>query len=648
MLMSSGERYQRGLERALAECVRTGVEALKPPPVLTLSEWANRYAHLSPETSAKGGKFTSFRYQDGIMDAVTDPAVTQVTVMKSARVGYTKILDHVVGYFIHQDPSPILVVQPRVEDAEDYSRTEIAPMLRDTPVLADIAGDLKAKDSNQRVAKRVFRNGSSVAFVGANSPGGFRRITARIVAFDEVDGYPAEGAGNEGDQIALGTKRSETFWNRKIILGSTPTVKGISRIEKAWDESDQRRYFVPCPHCGAKQTIKWANIHWNKGEDGSHKPETAYLVCEAAGCVIEEHHKPWMIDNGEWVAGKPFNGRAGFHIWAGYSLFPNASWGNLAAEWLRVHSDPHLLKTFINLVLGEPWEEDAEKVDGHALMSRLEDWGAPDAPAEVLAVTCGVDVQDDRLEVERVGWGVEETSWSLDHKIIYGDPSGPELWAELDAYLLTPTHRADGVSLPVHATAVDSGGHHTQAVYRFVKDRMRRRVYAIKGQGGAGVPVWPKRASKNNKGRVNLFMVGVDAAKDAIYARLRITTPGPGYCHFPVGREPAYFEQLTAEQVQTKYVRGFPTRVYVLPGGRRNEGLDLRVYSYAALQSLNLRWGTVQAENARHLAARAAPPPKPTYREPEDDAPAPVPVPPPVAVNRPPQRGRVVRRSSWM
>jgi len=615
----SAEQYAKGRAALIEAMLYARREALKPPPRLTLSQWANRFAYLSPETSAKGGKFQAFAYQNGIMDAITDPSVLQITVMKSARVGYTKILDHVAGYFIHQDPSPILIVQPRVEDAEDYSRTEIAPMLRDTPALAAIAGDLKAKDANQRILKRSFKNGASVSFVGANSPGGFRRITARIIAFDEVDGYPVDGAGNEGDQITLGTKRSETFWNRKIILGSTPTIKGVSRIEKAWEESDQRRYFVPCPHCGASQTIKWANLKWERDEaTGDHKPETAYLVCEAAGCIIEEHHKPAMIDAGEWVAAKPSKGHAGFHIWAGYSLFPNACWGNLAAEFLRVHKDPHLLKTFVNLVLGETWEDDAEKVDGHGLMARCVESFDP-APAGVLAITCGVDVQDDRLEIERVGWGVEERSWSLDHVILYGDPSAPDVWRELDAYLHDKTTRADGVELPVHAACVDSGGHHTQAVYKFVKDRFRRRVYAIKGIGGPGKPIWPKRASKNNKGRINLFMVGVDAAKDAVYARLRIKQEGPGYCHFPKGREPVYFEQLTAEVVQTKHIRGFPSRVYVLPGGRRNEALDLRVYAYAALVSLNIRWGQLQSEQraARrpetgtepHSVVEALPPP---------------------------------------
>ncbi len=219
------------------------------------------------------------------MDAITDPANDEVWVKKSARVGFTKILDNAVGYFIHQDPSPILVVQPRVEDAEDYSSTEIAPMLRDTPVLAEIAGDLKAKDGTQKLLKRVFRNGSSVTFVGANSPGGFRRITVRVIIFDEVDGYPVGGAGSGGDQLSLGKRRGETFWNRRVVLGSTPTKKGLSRIGKGYEDTDQRRFFVACPHCGERQVLEWGGkdtpygIKWHRDADGKRLPETAYYAC---------------------------------------------------------------------------------------------------------------------------------------------------------------------------------------------------------------------------------------------------------------------------------------------------------------------------------------------------------------------------------
>lgn len=561
-----------------------------------MSEWAERFAHLSAETSADAGKFRAFAYQNGIMDAVTSPEVRQVTVIKSARVGYTKILDHVVGYFIHQDPSPVLVVQPRVEDAEDYSRTEIAPMLRDTPVLAEIAGDLKAKDSNQRVQKRVFRNGSSVAFIGANSPGGFRRITARIAAFDEIDGYPVTGAGNEGDQIALGIKRTESFWNRKVILGSTPTLKGVSRIEKAWNESDQRRYHVPCPHCGVMQVLRWENLRWDKDIDGDgrivgHRPETAHFVCVESGCVIEEHDKPRMIDAGEWIADKPFAGHAGFHIWAGYSLFENAAWRYLVEEFLRVRKDPALLQTFVNLVLGETWEEQGETVAANSLIGRAEAYDADTLPDHVAVLVAGVDTQGDRLEVQVVGFGAKEEAWPCRYEVLRGDPAQPDVWRQLDEVLLQSYGTESGRSLRIRATCIDSGGHHAEAVYRFCRARRGRRVFATKGAPGAR-PVWPKRASRGGvKGADQVYIVGVDTAKDAIYARLRIAQPGPGYIHFPSddGFAQDYFDQLTVEQVVTRYREGRPYRVWTKPASARNEALDTFVLALAAMKSLPMR-----------------------------------------------------------
>ena len=585
--------YKEGLEELRRRIQEAKRLALKPPPKLSLSEWANTYGVLSKETSSEPGRFRSFPYQDGIMDAITDPKITTVTVMKSARVGYTRILDHTVGYFLHQDPSPILVVQPRVEDAEDYSRTEIAPMLRDTPVLAELTGELKSRDSDQRLLKRSFKNGATITFVGANSPGGFRRITTRIVCFDEVDGYPVAGAGNEGDQIKLGIKRTETFWNRKIILGSTPTVKGMSRIESSYEESDQREYYVPCPHCGYMQTIKWRNIKWGRLESGEPDFDNIFLVCEDKGCEIAETNKHYMVKNGEWRAHKPTNRHAGFKIWAGYSLFPNASWTNIVKEWYSVHRDPLLRKTFVNLVLGETWEDDAETVDPNSLMARAEEWSKVPLPVKV--ITAGVDVQDDRFEVEVVGWTTGEESWSLSHHIIYGDPAAPHIWKELEAYLTRSWEREDGAIMPIRMACIDSGGHHTQAVYAFVKNK-GHRVRAIKGSENG--PVWPLRASRNNKAKVHLWMVGTHSAKDSIYARLRLSTPGPGYCHFPKNRDMAYYDQLTSEVVKIKFTNGFKKRFYELPPNKRNEALDIRVYAYAALVSLNIRWGDLAAADA--------------------------------------------------
>ncbi|MGV8002829.1 phage terminase large subunit family protein [Photorhabdus temperata subsp. temperata] len=574
---------------------------IRPPEPLSLSAWANKYAVLSKETSAQTGRFRSFAYQDGIMDAITDPTVTYVSVMKSARVGYTKILDHVVGYYLAHDPSPILVVQPRVEDAEDYSKTEIAPMLRDTPVLAEISGDPKAKNSNQTILKKTFLNGANLTLVGANSPGGFRRITCRIILFDEVDGYPSGGAGVEGDQIALGTKRSETFWNRKIVLGSTPTVKGTSRIEKSFGDSDQRYYYVPCPHCGEYQILEWGGpdtpygIKWDKDENGNGLPDTAYYVCRHNGCMIHHNEKPGIVKRGEWRATKPFKGHAGFHIWAGYSLFPNAAWKYLVAEWLRVKNDPLMRQTFINLVLGEPYEDRGEKaLSERKLLERCEVFAA-EVPDGVAVLTAGIDTQDDRFEIEIVGWGRNEESWSIAYDVIEGDLETDEPWKRLDMYLKQVWRRADGRGFTIMAACMDSGGHHTQQVYEFSKARIGRRIWAIKGEsarGGKRSPVWPtKKPTLRTKSSFKPIILGVNAAKDTIRGRLHIDPPLPSeasasYMHFPADRDLNYFSQLLAERSVLKESGGQRFRVWEQLPGRANEALDCRVYGYAALCGL--------------------------------------------------------------
>lgn len=634
------DRYGRGRSALIAALAAARRENLQPPPKLTLSEWAETYGVLSRETSAQTGRFRAFGYQTGIMDAITDPTVETVTVMKSARVGYTKILDHVVGFFLHQDPSPILLVQPRVEDAEDYSKTEIAPMLRDTPVLAALAGDPKAKDSGQTILKKTLLNGASLTMVGANSPAGFRRITARVILFDEIDGYPAGGAGSEGDQIALGRKRGETFWNRKVVMGSTPTIKGLSRIERSWEESDQRYYHVPCPHCGAMQPLEWGGpetphgIKWKKDAAGKGLPETVYYVCRANGCIIDEADKPGMIAAGDWIATKPFTGHAGFHIWAGYSLFVNAGWQHLVAEWLRVKDDPLARRTFYNLVLGEPYEDRGDKAfSEHKLAARAEVWAA-EVPDGVAVLTAGGDVQDDRVEIEIVGWGRNEESWSIAHEVIEGDPDSATLWAQVDAVLKRIWHRADGRGFEVMAACIDSGGHHTQRVYDFAKERLGRRVWAIKGEAarsGLRSPVWPtKRPTARTKASYRPIILGVNAAKDVIRTRLHIEESGPGMMHFPADRDVNYFAQLTAERSVVKAVGGQRYRVWELLPGRRNEALDCRVYAYGALCGL-LHFGLklnrrADGLNEPHVADDPAPAPEvPAY------------VPPPVQIPQIPQ-----------
>ncbi len=575
--------------------------AWRPPPKLTLSQWAESHAYLSEESSAEAGKWHNIPYQVGIMDAFTDPEVERITCMKSARVGWTKILNNVAGYFIHQDPCPIMIVQPTIEDAEGYSKEEIAPMIRDTPVLRELVSESKAKDSGNTILQKLFPGGS-LSMVGANSPRGFRRVSRRVVMFDEVDGYPAS-AGAEGDQIKLGIKRTEYYWNRKIADGSTPTIADHSRVEKSYLASDQRRYFVPCPHCGEEQFLKWGGqdakfgIKWPEGE-----PDKAYYVCEHNGCIIDHSAKRGMIEQGRWLATKPENGpkHAGFHIWAAYSYSPNATWGNLATEFLAAKEDPEELKTFVNTALGECWTETfTAKLGAEGLAARVEEYSLLTCPARCLLLTAAIDVQDNRLAVKVKGWGEGEESWLINWMEIFGDPSdlskdGP--WHQALNVLTQPYPHELGRSLKVRATAVDTGGHFTNEAYMFCRLNKRRGVFAIKGSSKEGKPVLgkPSKQDVNWKGQtiasgVELRMVGTDTVKATVYGRIkRGAKDGPGAYHWPLNISAAieYFKQLTSEKQLPKYRNGQKYLVWVKKDKDRNEALDCEVYCYAALHFL--------------------------------------------------------------
>lgn len=563
-----------------AALVMARAENLKPPPVLTVSEWADTYRRLSSEASSEPGAWITARaeYQRGIMDAISDEVVEGVVVMSSAQVGKTEIVNNVVGFHIAQDPAPLLIVMPTLEMGEAWSKDRLAPMLRDTPALSGKVKDPRARDSGNTLLHKQFPGGH-LTICGANSPSSLASRPIRVVLCDEVDRYPPS-AGAEGDPVALAKKRSATFWNRKLILTSTPTLKGHSRIERAYEASDRRRFWVPCPHCDETQVLMWANVKWPPNE-----PNRAAYHCVSCGTEWSDVERWAAIRRGAWRPEGPFQGVAGFWLNELYSPWTRVA--DIATTFVEAKKSPETLRAFVNTSLGETWEEQGEGIDGGGLVERAEEW--TDVPGGVLVLTAGVDVQADRLEVEIVGWGRDEESWSLEHVRLFGDPSAPAVWSDLDRLLLQNWTREDGVALPVTAVCVDSG-YATQAVYSYCAGRYRRRVYCIKGMAGPGRPIWPKKSTKAGQGKVNLFTIGVDAAKDATYARLRITRPGPGFCHFPKDRDPDWFGQLTAEQVVVKYSKGFPTRVWEKKPGARNEALDCRVYAYTALQSLSVVW----------------------------------------------------------
>lgn len=585
---------------------------------MDLAEWADAHAILSAESSAEVGRWRTIPYQRGIMNACTDPDIEKVSVEKSARVGYTKILNHLIGYHIHYDPCGIMVVQPTIEDAEGYSKDEIAPMLRDTPVLAAKFA-AKSRDSNNTILQKNFPGGV-IGMVGANSPRGFRRVSRRIVIFDEVDGYPPS-AGEEGDQIKLGTMRSQYFWNRKIVAGSTPTVKDFSKIEGLFLAGDQRRFFVACPHCDAAQYLKWGGrdkpygIKWPDGE-----PEKAYYACEANGCVIEHKHKRQMIEDADrrqqagepgigWVATNPHGepGHASFHIWAAYSYSPNATWGHLAAEFAAACKDAEQLRTFVNTTLGETWEEEySAKIGAEGLLARVESYQEDIAPEGVTVITAGVDVQPDRLEVTLFGWGDGEEAWRLAHHKIAGDPMQDAVWDELDKILTAGHLHETAEPLPISVCAIDSGdGNTVMAVYNYTRERKALwrqqrfpcQVVATKGAStpgkppiNKGTPVDFKWHATTYKAGATVHSVGSDTIKGTLYARLRTGEPGPGFVHFPASADQDYFKQLTAEKRVIYYKHGNPVGRWEKKNGDRNEALDCAVYAYAALHLMYSRF----------------------------------------------------------
>lgn len=569
------------VEREWVAAQRPGI--FLPRPRLTLSEWADRYRVLSRVASAEPGRWITARapYQRGIMDAISDPAVERVVFMKSAQVGATEILGNAVGYYVHQDPAPILIVQPTLEMARAWSTDRLTPMLRESPVLVGKVTESARRHSGDTILHKQFPGGH-LTIVGANSASGLASRPIRVVLLDEVDRYPAS-AGKEGDPVTLAVKRAATFHNRKVVLASTPTIKGASRIEAEWLASDQRRFLVACPHCGHRQALVWGNLRW-EGDN----PETAAYACADCGAMIPEELKGALLASGQWVATRESR-IAGFHVHALYS--PWARWADLVREWQEVQQDVTRLQTFANLVLGEPWEDTGGTLSPESMAAR-EEVHQTEIPAGVLCLTMGVDVQDDRLEYLVVGWGLGEESWRIAYGRIAGDPtlrapSPTSPWAVLDG-IWRKAWQAPTGTMTIAAAAVDSG-HHTQAVYDYCRERWGGRMYAVKGASTPGRPLAPRKASRLGKPPLPVYIIGVDAGKDLVAAQLRTRLPGPGYMHTPKGIDPEYYVQVTAERPVRKLNAGRWTRRWEVLPGRRNEALDMEVYARAALAIAGLR-----------------------------------------------------------
>ena len=571
----SAERSYAALRNSFAgEC--------EPREDLTVSQWADKYRIVPPGTSPEPGAWRTERvpYLREILDAVSDPTVERVIIQAASQIGKSEILLSVIGFYAHQEPAPILLVQSTELAMRGFSKERVGPMFAATPVLQGklVEG---ARDPNNTIMLRQFPGGLlACAWAGSASSLASRPI--RVVLGDELDRWP-DTTGRDGDPWAQAVQRTSNFHNRKILAVSTPTVEGFSAITRLYDDSDQRRYHVPCPRCGVMQVLEWSGVIY-KREDGTPDLDDVHYRCAHCAGRIEERERPAMVADGAWKSENKHRHR-GYQISALYS--PWVRWRELAGEWIKATSerDKRGLQEFVNLRLGETWTEESERITVEALEKNREHYDL-EVPDGVLLLTAGVDVQDNRLEAEVVGWGVGKESWAISYEIFAGDTATADPWVRLDAFLARTWSRGDGRALGLWCACVDSGGHRTQDVYEFCRARIARNIFAIKGYAGAGRPIVGK-VSTSNQLRVALYPVGADTGKEAVYSRLALSDAGPGFCHFPIGRgfDDEYFKGLVSEK-----------RVVKIRGGRRitewkqvrarNEPLDVRVYATAAMEIL--------------------------------------------------------------
>lgn len=561
------------------------------PPKMLVSDWADTYRRLSAESSAEAGRWRTSRaeYQREMMNAICDPKVKKVVFKTSAQIGKSEIINNILGFYMDYDPAPIMLIQPTNDVMESYSKDRIAPMIRDTPVLKEKIVEAKSRESGNTINYKKFVGGYLV-MIGANAPSQLASRPIRIVLADEVDRYPAS-AGAEGDPLALAEVRQTTFWNKKTVVASTPTIKGASKIDAEYEMSSQEVLNVACPHCGVYQPLVWAQLkfkHFKEQEDGKNgnKFELLGYCCKECGTIDSE--VAWKRQPIKWIASNPsVKHIRGFHLNALASRWK--TWESIVDDFLTAKKQGReKLKVWVNTMLGESWEEESE-LDFNDLLAKRRQYYNCLIPKDVVALTCGVDTQDNRLEYEIVGWGKGRTSWGIKYGIILGDPAHQETWDKLSEVLFADYTREDGLKMNLLATCIDSGGHKTEQVYDYCRDNFLKNVYAIKGIGGSGIPFVKIPKNVNDAG-VYLFGIGVDVGKDTLFSRLKTQyETEAGFCHFPIesdrGYDEEYFKGLTSEHKITKHYKGQARIVWEKRSDRaRNEPLDIRNYATAALE----------------------------------------------------------------
>lgn len=590
-LVASTRIYQRSGDNPLIAGL---IQGFRPRRRLTLSQFAEKRIVLSPERSASPGPFRigDAVYQRGMMDAITDPDVEEAVFLTSSQVGKTSILTAIQGYYAMQEPSPQLSVFPTQIVADAYCEEQFDPTIKDSPKLA-----------------ALFRGydypGGYIAFVGANIPSQLAMRPIRVVTGDEVDRWPAS-SGKEGSPIDLATTRTKTFENRKIILASTPLLTKTSMIVERFRTSKQHFFFVCCHECETAQVLKWERVRFDK-----HREDKATYACEGCGVLWTNAQKRRNVRDAEKRGGgwrrvrdmsffdgyfkslKPKGvteeGRVGFYISELYSPFSTLA--KMAQAWGEAEGDPTKEQAFRNTREGMPWDGEVSSVaDADMLKQRREEYSPRVVPKRAGLVTASVDVQDDRLELLTMAWGVGDEAWLLERIVINSDPSVNATWDILAENLLRRyPHEGGHGTLGIEAVAVDSGGHFTQMVYKFCArhQRVGRLWYAIKGVPGQGKLAWAQSKQKL-RDNTKLFLVGVDDMKTTVYARYGIQKVGPGYVHIHSGINDDLINQMTAEHAVVEYnAHGFPVRNWerIRP---RNEMLDLLVYNNAVRSSINI------------------------------------------------------------
>lgn len=601
------------------EIRRAWLRGLAPDPSLTVSEWADRHRLLSSRAASEAGPYRTARtpYMRAIMDALSPhhPA-SRVVFMKSAQVGATEVGNNWIGYCVHRVPSPILAVQPTVDMAKRLSQQRLDPLFEDSPVLRELIMPSRARDSGNTILSKRFEGGQLI-LAGANSAVGLRSMPARMVFLDEVDAYPGD-VDEEGDPISLAEARTISFGHRKkLFLASTPTIKGMSRIEREFEASDQQRCHVPCPLCGALQHLEFERLRWTNGA-----PETAAHLCVHCEGFFEERHKTAFMaeaNGARWIATAPPDkieearrrGVVGYHINGLYSPLGWLSWAEMARKWEQVQGDDAELKTFRNTVLGETWQVKGEAPDWQRLYERREPFAYGSVPEGGLILTAGIDVQRDRIEVDIWAWGRGLESWLVEHIVLDGRPGEPEVWAAANALLNRTWPHASGVPMSLARVCVDTGdGEFTKEVYAWVRAMGQGQVVAIKGVAGfdrstpVGGPTYVEVSIGGRKLQrgVRLWKVSGAVFKSETYRWARLSPPTdeeraaasgypPGYIHLPLGLSSEWVRQLISEKLMTQRDRRGFSRLEWHKTRERNEALDNRVYARAAAWLMGMdRW----------------------------------------------------------